>query len=158
MKMYADTSFLVRLLVRDADNEAALAAHRRIGRPFLIYTPFHALEVTNALRLRTFAVADAVSAIKRQARKDQEEAERRLRACVAKGLFLSTPMPWDAAAERAAELSATFSQRLGARSFDLLHVAAALELRFKEFITADSRQAAVAKAAGLKVVLVRRES
>jgi predicted nucleic acid-binding protein len=157
MKMYADTSFLVRLLVRDADNEAALAAHRRIGRPFLIYTSFHDLELTNALRLRIFAVADATSGIKRQARKDHEEAQRRLKTCLTKGLFQSTPMPWDAAVERAVELSASYSQGLGTRSFDLFHVGAALELRFKEFITCDLRQASLAKAAGLKVVLVRRE-
>jgi predicted nucleic acid-binding protein len=156
MKMYADTSFLVRLLVRDVDNETALAAHRRVGRPFLIYTPFHALEVTNALRLRTFAVANATSAIKRQFRKEQDETERRLRACVMKGLFQTTPMPWDAAAERAVELSTTYSQRLGVRSFDLFHVAAALELHFKEFITCDLRQAALAKAAGLKVILIQK--
>lgn len=156
MKMYADTSFLVRLLVRDVDNETALAAHRRVSRPFLIYTPFHALEVTNALRLRTFAVANAASAIKRQFRKEQDETERRLRACVMKGLFQTTPMPWDAAAERAVELSTTYSQRLGVRSFDLFHVAAALELHFKEFITCDLRQAALAKAAGLKVILIQK--
>ena len=158
MKMYADTSFLVRLLVRDADNEAALAAHRRIGRPLLIYTAFHNLEVTNALNLRVFAVAGATSAMKRHARQDQEEAERRLKACLTKGLFLSMPTPWDAAAERAAELSSTHSQKLGARSFDLFHVAAALELHCKEFITCDLRQAALARAAGLKVILVRREA
>lgn len=156
MKMYADTSFLVRLLVRDADNEAAMAAHRRIGRPFLIYTPFHALEVTNALQLRTFAVANATSSIRRQLRKEQEETERRLRACLMKGLFQTTPMPWDAAAERAVELSTAYSQRLGARSFDLFHVGAALELHFKEFITCDLRQAALAKTAGLKVILIQK--
>jgi len=156
MKMYADTSFLVRLLVRDVDNETALEAHRRVGRPFLIYTPFHALEVTNALRLRTFAVANATAAIKRQFRKEQDETERRLRACVMKGLFQTTAMPWDAAAERAVELSIAYSQRLGVRSFDLFHVAAALELHFKEFITCDLRQAALAKAAGLKVILIQR--
>lgn len=154
MKMYADTSFLVRLLVRDADNEAALEVHRRIGRPFLIYTPFHALEVTNALRLRTFATANATSAIKRQARKDEDESARRLNACIKRGLFQATPMPWNAVAEQAIELSVVHSQRLGVRSFDLFHVAAAQELRFKEFITCDLRQATLAKAVGLKVIML----
>jgi predicted nucleic acid-binding protein len=152
MKMYADTSYLVRLLVRDADNEAALAAQRKLGRPFLVFTPFHRLEVTNALRLRSFAVKGAVSAVRRQVLKEQAEAERRLQACLTRGLFTATPVPWDATVERATDLSVRHSQHLGARSFDLFHIGAALELHFKTFITCDLRQASLAKAAGLKVI------
>jgi hypothetical protein len=67
-------------------------------------------------------------------------------------------MPWDAAIERAVELSTSHCHRIGLRSFDLFHVGAAVELQVKHFITCDLRQAALAKAAGLKVTLVRRET
>lgn len=157
MKTYADTSFLARLLIHDADNEAAVDAHRSLGRPYLIYTPFHSLEVTNALRLRTFMASNSTSAVKRQAKREEQEAERRLKWCLAKGLFQATPMPWDAAIEKAVELSAAHCHRIGLRSFDLFHVGAAVELQAKHFITCDIRQAALAKAAGLKVLLVKRD-
>jgi predicted nucleic acid-binding protein len=158
MKTYADTSFLARLLIHDADNASAVDAHRSLGRPFLIYTPFHRLEVTNALRLRTFMVSNGTSAIKRRAKIEEQEAERRLKWCLAKGLFQATPMPWESAIERAVELSTSHCHRIGLRSFDLFHVGAAVELQVKHFITCDLRQAALAKAAGLKVTLVKRET
>jgi len=81
----------------------------------------------------------------------------RLKSCLSKGLFIATPIPWEAAAERAAELFEQHTPRLGLRSFDLLHVAAAMELGSREFINSDLRQAALAKTAGLKVTLVKRE-
>jgi hypothetical protein len=60
----------------------------------------------------------------------------------------------DAAITRAIGRSATHGERLGARAIDLLHVAAALTLRSKLFLTTDVRQAQLARAEGLKVVSV----
>jgi predicted nucleic acid-binding protein len=51
----------------------------------------------------------------------------------------------------AERLSTSYSERFGTRSLDILHVAAALVLGVKEFHTFDTRQAKLAKAAGLKV-------
>jgi predicted nucleic acid-binding protein len=51
----------------------------------------------------------------------------------------------------AERLSASHSEKLGTRSLDVLHVAAAVVLGAKEFHTFDTRQAKLAKAAGLKV-------
>ena len=51
----------------------------------------------------------------------------------------------------AERLSTSYSERLGTRSLDILHVAAALVLGVKEFHTFDTRQAKLAKTAGLKV-------
>jgi predicted nucleic acid-binding protein len=51
----------------------------------------------------------------------------------------------------AEDLGATHAERLGVRSIDLLHVALALTLKATDFLTFDTRQATVAKAAGLKV-------
>lgn len=158
MKTYADTSFLLRLLIRDQDTEDAIAVHRRLGRPNLIFTTFHEVEAGNALRLRTFMASNgAVASTKRRAQRDETEAVRRLQNALLTGRFLATPMPWDAACARASSLSESHCHRLGVRSFDLLHVAAAVELLAKDFITCDLRQAALAKAAGLKVHLIHRD-
>lgn len=83
MKIYADTSFLLRLLVRDQDTEDAIAAHRRLGRPNLVFTPFHEVEATNALRIRTFMASHGAGATtKRRALRDEAEALRRLQGAV----------------------------------------------------------------------------
>ena len=53
---------------------------------------------------------------------------------------------------RASEnLAANHTEKLGVRSFDLLHVGLALTLQATEFLTCDTRQASLARAAGLKV-------
>jgi predicted nucleic acid-binding protein len=51
-------------------------------------------------------------------------------------------------------LSALYSEKLGTRSLDVLHVSAALVLGLGEILTFDARQAALARAAGLKAVMV----
>jgi predicted nucleic acid-binding protein len=61
---------------------------------------------------------------------------------------------WAPVFEGALRMSAAYSRRLGTRSLDLLHVAAACLLNPKEFITSDQRQAELAKREGLKVVLI----
>ena len=63
-------------------------------------------------------------------------------------------MNMDLAMDRARALSATHSEKTGARAIDLLHVACALLLESEVFLTSDQRQAALAKAEGLQVTLV----
>jgi hypothetical protein len=63
-------------------------------------------------------------------------------------------MDMDAAMDRARELSATHSDKTGARAIDLLHVACALLLESELFLTSDQRQAALAKAEGLHLAFV----
>ena len=52
---------------------------------------------------------------------------------------------------KAEELSSKYAAVTLARSMDILHVAAALVIRAKNFVTFDARQAALATKAGLKV-------
>lgn len=52
---------------------------------------------------------------------------------------------------KAEELSAAHSATLGCRSLDIIHVAAALVIGSKEFVTFDVRQGALANQAGLTV-------
>ena len=51
----------------------------------------------------------------------------------------------------ARDLSDRHSEMIGCRTLDLLHVAAALSLGVKTFVTFDERQRAVAKLEGLTV-------
>lgn len=52
---------------------------------------------------------------------------------------------------KAQELSASHSLGLGCRTLDIIHVAAALSIGSKAFVTFDTRQAALTKAVGLNV-------
>jgi predicted nucleic acid-binding protein len=66
------------------------------------------------------------------------------------GVFLLRPLP-EQALERAGQLSRTTTARLGSRSADLLHVAAALELTADYLYSFDQKQRKLARAVGLKV-------
>ena len=59
---------------------------------------------------------------------------------------------WRAALRRAAQLTREHTPKLGTRAADALHVACALELKLRHFLTFDNRQAKLAMAAGLKLV------
>lgn len=71
---------------------------------------------------------------------------------LANGRFKVADILWRSALNRAAELSRTFTPSLGVRSLDVIHVACALELGRRSFLTFDIQQLELAKAAGLKPV------
>lgn len=66
------------------------------------------------------------------------------------------PLDLERVFDQAGVLSRTHSARALTRSLDLLHVAAALVIRCSRFVSADSRQLAVARAAGLTAVEPRK--
>jgi predicted nucleic acid-binding protein len=74
-----------------------------------------------------------------------------LQTDLAGGLLLIVPVDWAKVISTAEQLSAKHTISGGHRGFDILHVATALELGAKHFLTFDARQSALAKAAGLKV-------
>jgi predicted nucleic acid-binding protein len=65
-------------------------------------------------------------------------------------------VPWRATLRSAAGISRAHAPALGCRTLDLLHVATALELGLRIFVTFDDRQKQLARAAGLKVVTPER--
>jgi len=54
------------------------------------------------------------------------------------------------------ELSRKHTASIGCRSLDVLHVASALELELKNFLTFDRRQQKLAAAAGIRPILLSR--
>jgi predicted nucleic acid-binding protein len=70
---------------------------------------------------------------------------------VANGIFNITPIPASELFAKSFELADRHSARLGTRSLDLMHVAAALLLKAETFLSFDERQRKAAKAEGLKV-------
>ena len=142
MTAYADTGFLCSLYAPDAHTPRALARMKRQALP-LAFTWLHQLEFRNALRLRVFR--GEITAAERDASLNAMLAD------LAAGVLIAAAPPLAAVMTEAERLSALHSETLGTRSLDVLHVAAALVLGLAQLLTFDSRQAALAKAARLKV-------
>jgi hypothetical protein len=142
MSGYADTGFLCSLYAPDAHTRRAIARMNRQTLPLPVFW-IHQLELRNALRLRVFRGEIAVP--QRDAALNAFLADR------AGGVWETAAPSLPAISTEAERLSALYSETLGTRSLDILHVAAALVLGSSEFLTFDQRQARLAKAAGLDV-------
>jgi predicted nucleic acid-binding protein len=152
---YADSSFVVSFIVQDAMTEMVRSTYRRLGRPRLIFGPFHQMEVANAMRLLCFQESRQLPVKQRaQAELRFRRSEARLLALQQNHTLSVTGADWSAVMMRFSLLSEVHTIALGVRSLDILHVAFALELRCDHFVTCDQRQYALAKAAGLKAALV----
>lgn len=156
MRAYADTSFVVALLAPHAGTGEAVDAYRRLRKPALFFTRFHEAEVMNALRLRAFMEGREGGVAQRAtARRERGVAMARLKHYHALGVLRRTDVEWEAVLDRVLELSETHTERVGSRTLDLIHVAAALLLGSEVFLTGDARQARVAEGEGMKVVAVK---
>lgn len=142
MKAYADTSFLVRLYLTQSDSQKAIAFMRDFRDP-LPFTPLHRHEVRNAFRLAVF--------------RKEIDAERRkaafldIESDLEEGILAHVPIAWTHAFREAEQLGNDHTEVMGVRGVDLLHVAVAITLGATQFVTFDTRQSALAKAAGLTV-------
>jgi predicted nucleic acid-binding protein len=152
MKFYPDTSFIGQLLVPDFASAKAVDCYRRLNRPALSYVALHELEVPNTLRARVFMAGG--SAARAATRRESEKGQQRLRHLLQTGRLERIPVDWDDAVSDAEQLSRRFTEKLGVRALDLLHVAVAGLLHADVFITCDRRQARLAKHAGFSVELV----
>jgi predicted nucleic acid-binding protein len=141
LKIYADTSFLVSLYSPDA-NSGSAARSMQASRGDRFVSTLGELEVINAVGLRVFR--KEISATQAQA--SLKDFEEDLRA----GVFQLRPV-LEEVFERARQLSRQTTPKLGTRTADLLHVAAALELSAEYLYTFDQRQRKLAQTARLKL-------
>ncbi len=137
--IYADTSFFVSLYL--TDQHTAEAEKRLRAKPALWMTPLHVAEWTHALEQHVFRKAISRSEADRLLQQFQQHR--------AQNLWMETPLP-DRAFEVCAQLAIRHTARLGVRTLDTLHVAAALELKARRFWTFDERQGKLALAVALK--------
>ena len=141
MKIYVDSSFLVSLYSADTNwTAAARTMQASTGERFV--TSLGELEVVNAFELRVFR--KEVSAV--QAQESVADFQKDLRDGVFQLRGLSDPM-----FERARQLSEQASAKLGTRTADVLHVAAALELGADYLYSFDHKQRKLAQTVRLKL-------
>ena len=145
MKAYADSSFIVALYLQQQSSAKAIGLIERYGQA-LPFSPWHRLEVRNAIRLAVFQkLIDAAQAKTQLKQLDTDLKEETL--------LTHTPTDWTDVLREAEKLGAAHNEIIGCRSTDLFHVAAATEAGCDTFLTLDERQAAMARAAGLAVRL-----
>lgn len=141
MKIYADSSFLVSLYSADS-NWAAASSTMEASSCECFVTTLGEIEVINAFGLRVFR--KEVSAV--QAQESVTDFEKDLRDGSLQLRELS-----DSIFERARQLSRQTTAKLGTRTADLLHVAAALELGADYFYSFERQQRKLAQSVRLKL-------
>lgn len=142
MVICADTSFLFSLYGNDVHTPRALAwvkSHRAL----ITLSVLNEYELGNALRFAEFRGAIApgeVALFWAQFEADRDGGRLAVKVC-----NLADVM------DEAKRLSATHTLAGGHRGFDILHVAGALQMGAKQFLTFDGNQKKLAKAEGLRV-------
>jgi len=142
MDAYFDTAIILKLYVQEATSPDAFRLANESRAPFLL-TPWQEIEVRTALRLKAFRNEITPAEMKASLEAfDEDILSGRWRA----------PEYKEATVWRfARDLSDRHAAKIGCRTLDLLHVAVALSLGVKTFVTFDERQRAVAKFEGLTV-------
>lgn len=148
MTAYPDTSFLYGFYLKQSTSPAA-AAHAASMKEPLHVTELLRYEFRQSLRFQVWRRA----AHPREgiAPADADAALNQLEADLANGVAVLAPCDLLEVLRRADDLSKRHTLKEGYRSFDLLHVATALHLAAKEFLTFDEKQCKLAAAAGLTV-------
>ena len=142
-RTYADPSALLKLYIHEPAS-AAMGAWRGRTKGALPMTPHGRLEIVNGICLAAFRkVIDAEALTDAIASFEEDLAE---------GRYVEADVLWRATVKRAGELSRARTPVLGCRTLDVLHVATAIELGLRDFVTFDSRQRQLARVAGLKPI------
>jgi predicted nucleic acid-binding protein len=144
-EVYVDPSAISRLYIHQ-DGSREMAAWRAKLQGSLSVTHHGRTEIINAICRAAFMGELAVDKL--------NEALADVESDFAAGHLLQAEILWRAALNRAAELSQAHTPKLGTRTLDVLHVACALELKTRHFLTFDSRQQQLATAVGLKPVRI----
>jgi predicted nucleic acid-binding protein len=144
---YADPSALLKLYVHEPES-AAMNAWRARTRGALPITEHGRLEIVNGICLAAFRKAMTAEAMTDALSSFEED--------LVDGRYVQADVLWRATIRRAAEVSRTHTAMLGCRTLDVLHVATALELGLRSFVTYDRRQQQLARATGLKTISPQR--
>ncbi len=150
MIAYPDTSFLCSLYREQVHSERA-DAYRESMREPLHFTRLLEFEFLQAIELQVWL--HATDRKKGYARREADQMLEDWEADIASGLNKLVPSDSDAVLRLAGSYSKNRTYLGGHRSLDILHVATAIHLGAKEFLTFDDRQRTLAQHAGLKIPL-----
>jgi predicted nucleic acid-binding protein len=138
---YADTSWWLNFLFRnDRHHQASTGLFARDPAARVLWTPWQRVEIFNTLyqlkRKGDLELGDA------------KRATRQLTIEVRLGYWEHREFSWTDAVRRACQVSEQLGPILPIRAMDLFHVAVALTVRAPIFLSFDTDQIALARAAG----------
>ncbi|MBV9875381.1 MAG: type II toxin-antitoxin system VapC family toxin [Verrucomicrobia bacterium] len=140
---YADTGFLISLYINETTTAAANSAVKAVTQP-LPLMPLGFLELRNALYLAVFK--------KQIQERIRRAAWQTMERDIHNRVFMKVQLDTDRLHDKAADLANKHSATAGTRTLDLVHVAAALLLGTKFFLSFDHRQRNVAKREDLEIL------
>ena len=148
MTAYPDTSFLCAFYVKQSNSPSA-AAHAATMREPLHVTALLAYEFRQSLRFQTWR--RSTNPREGIAPADAQAALLQFETDLANGVAVLMPCNFQEVFRLAESLSKQHTPANGHPSFDVLHVATALHLGAKEFLTFDVNQRKLAAAERLKL-------
>ena len=143
-KIYADPSALLKLYLKEPESHRVAIWRTKIGGALFV-THHGRIEIANGI---------ALAAHRRMI--DQRAFNAALAAFdddFDSGRYVQADLSWRATLNRAGVLSRQHSGTLGTRSLDVLHIACALELGLRTFVSYDVRQQNLARLVGLKLLI-----
>lgn len=146
-RIYADPSALLKLYLHEPESPAMSGWRTRV-KGALPITPHGRLEITNGICLAAFRKAITAKALTDALLSFEED--------LAEGRYTQIDVLWRATLRRATDISRIHTPKHGCRSLDVLHVATAMELGLRDFVTFDVRQRQVARAVGLRTITPSR--
>ena len=140
--VYVDTSAILKLYIKEKYSLEISEWLIKNNEPILL-TNFHELEFINAINLKHYRGEITRNTIRRIISKftDHENS----------GIFFRPALNWTEIYKNAIDLSEKYTEKIGSRSLDILHVAMALSIKAKRFLTFDERQSKLASMAGIKI-------
>lgn len=149
MTAYPDTSFLCALY-RQQVNSPQAAAHFKAMKEPLHVTSLLLYEFRQSSRLQVWLHAQDPK--KGFPETDCDKALADLQTDLDSGAVVIVAAEWAEVHQAAERLSSTHTKADGHRALDTLHVATAIHLEAKEFLSFDDRQRKLAAAEGLAVM------
>lgn len=148
MIAFPDTSFLCAIYRRQ-DNSPAAAAHFKAMSEPLHVSSLLLYEFRQSVRFQAWL--NSRDKTKGFPQADCDRALANLQTDLDTGALVLVAVEWADVHSRAEDLSKRHTTAGGHRSLDVLHVATALHLKAREFLTFDANQRKLAAAEGLKV-------
>jgi len=139
---YFDTGILLKLYTDEPESDAVQAFAVATGQP-IPFLALHHSECSSALHLKAFRGECSVA----QANGALANIDEDLRS----GVLHPLQPDWEVVWCRCAELAQSHAALIGCRTLDSLHVACAVELGYRNFVTSDARQSNLAERVGLSV-------
>ena len=148
MTAFPDTSFLFALY-RQQDNSQTARKHYDAMAEALPVSTLLLYELRQSIRFQIWLHKQ--NPRKGIPSRQGEEALADLASNIASGAVVIVPVDWADVHRTAERLSGTHTKAEGHRALDVLHVATALHLAARDFLTFDSKQRRLAAAEGLQV-------